>query len=242
MTRAPLLAFQLAALLPCVAFAQQRPDLPRTESLVIQGTNDFRRGERLGPVERNARLEAAAKAFAAHLAASGELSHEADGATPSKRARGHGYDFCLVSENIAHLYTSRGYETADLAKRLVEGWKKSPGHRKNMVEPDVIDSGVAVAQTAKQGVQHYYAVQMFGRPKSASVEFEIGNPTGEPVSYRVGERLFFLAPRTSRTHTECTAQELVIDLPEARDSKFTTRKGDKFIVAREKEQLSVRRQ
>ena len=242
MTRPLPFCLALLGLLPCVALSQARPDLPRTEALVLDGTNEFRRGERLVKVERNARLEAAAKAFAAHMAASGELSHEADGSTPSKRARGHGYDFCLVSENIAHLYTSKGYETADLAKRLVEGWKKSPGHRKNMAEPDVVDSGVAVAQTAKQGVQHYYAVQMFGRPKAASVEFDISNPTAEPVSYRVGERLFFLAPRTSRTHTECTAQELVVDLPDARDSKFTTRKGDKFVVAREKEQLSVRRQ
>jgi uncharacterized protein YkwD len=99
--------------------------------------------------------------------------------TPSARARGHGYDFCLVSENIAHLYTSRGYESADLARRLVEGWKNSAGHRKNMVEPDVIDTGVAVAQSTIKGVQHYYGVQMFARPRSASVEFEVSNPTGE---------------------------------------------------------------
>jgi hypothetical protein len=216
--------------------------MARVESLVVDGTNDFRRRERLGPVKPNERLEAAAKAFASHMAVTGEFSHEADGVTPSARARGHGYDFCLVSENIAHLYSSRGYEGADLARRFVESWKNSAGHRKNMVEPDVIDTGVAVAQATQKGVQHYYGVQMFGRPRSASVEFDISNPTGESVTYRVGERLFALHARTSRTHTECSAQELTIDLPGARDAKFTTRKGDRFVVVREKGQLSVRRE
>lgn len=232
----------LAALLPLAAAAQIRPDLPRVEGLVLDSANDFRRQERLGRVADNDRLAAAAKAFAAYMAATGEFSHEADGLTPSKRASGHGYDFCLVSENIAHLYTSRGYETADLAKRLVEGWKNSAGHRRNMVEPGVLHSGVGVAQATRKGVQHYYAVQMFGRPRSSAVEFEVSNPTGETLSYRVGERLFLLRPRTSRTHAECTPQELAIDLPGGRDPKFTTRKGDRFVVASERGQVSVRRE
>jgi hypothetical protein len=125
---------------------------------------------------------------------------------------------------------------------LVEGWKDSPGHRKNMVEPHVMHTGVAVAHATKQGVQHYYAVQMFGRPRSASVEFQVSNPTAEPVKYRVADRAFVLLPRASRTHTECISQELVIDLPGARDAKFTTRKADKFVFAREKGHVSVRRE
>lgn len=242
MTRTLILGLHLVALLPCIATAQHRPDTPRVEGLVIEGTNDFRRRERLTQVDRDERLEAAAQTFAAHMARTGEFSHEADGTTPSARARGHGYDYCLVSENIAHQYSSRGYETADLAKKLVEGWKSSPGHRRNMVEPDVLHTGVGVAQTTKKGVPHYYAVQMFGRPRSASVEFQVSNPTTVGVRYRVGDRPFVLQPRTSRTHTECTSQELVIDLPEARDPRFTTRRGDKFVVSRDKGQVSVRRE
>ena len=242
MTRALFLAVALLAPPPGSAAAPPRADLARTEALVLKGANDFRREQRLAPVERDERLEAAAKAFAAYMAVTGEFSHEADGLTPSRRASGHGYDFCLVSENIAHLYTSRGYDTADLARRLVDGWKASAGHRRNMVEPDVIHSGVAVAQAVKKGVQHYYGVQMFGRPRSANVEFEVRNPTGEAVSYRVGDRLFLLSPRTSRTHTECTPQELAFDLPEARDPKFTTRRGDNFVFRRENGHLAVTRE
>ena len=111
-----------------------------------------------------------------------------------------------------------------------------------MVEPDVIDTGVAVAQSTLKGVQHYYGVQMFARPRSASVEFEVSNPTGESVTYHVGDRLYILHARTSRTHTECAAQQLTIDLKGVSDSRFTTRKGDKFVVARDKGQLSVRRE
>jgi uncharacterized protein YkwD len=242
MRKTPLLALHLLALLPSIAAAQHRPDLPRVETLVIEGTNGFRREQRLSSLEESESLERAARKFAEHMARTGAFSHEADGSTPSARARASGYDFCLVSENISYQYGTAGFPTADLARRLVEGWKNSPGHRKNMLERDAVHTAVGVAQGAPaKGMQHYYAVQMFGRPKSASVEFEVSNTTREPVTYRVAERLFWLQPRTIRTHTDCAPEPLRFDLPGGSKgaTEFTTRKGDKFAVVQERGQVSV---
>jgi uncharacterized protein YkwD len=234
-----------ALLLPVNAEGQAKPDLSRVEALVIEGTNDFRRQEHRPQVERDDKLEKAARDFAMLLARTGEFGHEAGGSTPSERARRHGYDFCIISENIANQYSSAGFQTPDLARKLVEGWKNSPGHRKNMLAPDVMDTAVAVAHSTAKGLQRYYAVQMFGRPRSASVEFQVSNATPVPVRYRVADRAFVLQPRAIRTHTECTPQALAFELPEdanPREPQFTTRGGDKFVVAREKGQFSVKRE
>jgi uncharacterized protein YkwD len=232
-------------LLPVNAAGQAKPDLSRVESLVVEGTNDFRREERRPTLERNGALEKAARDFAALMARTGEFSHEAGGSTPSARARSHGYDFCIISENIFYQYTSTGLQTADLARKLVEGWKNSAGHRKNMLAPDVTHTAVGVAHTADKGLQRYYAVQMFGRPRSASVEFQVSNATRVPVKYRVADRVFVLQPQVVQTHTECTPQALSFELPEdgnPRGPQFTTRGGDKFVVARDKGQFSVKRE
>lgn len=53
----------------------------------------------------------------------------------------------------------------ELASRYFEGWKKSPGHRRNMLEASVTDTAVAVARSARTG--RYYAVQLFGRTAAA---------------------------------------------------------------------------
>lgn len=240
-----LLGSLLAALLlPVNAEGQAKPDLSLVEALVIEGTNDFRRKEHRPQLERDDRLEKAARDFAAFMARTGEFSHEAGGSTPSERARGHSYDFCLISENIAYQYSSAGFQTSDLARKLIEGWKSSPGHRKNMLEPDAIHTAVAVAHSAGKGLQRYYAVQMFGRHKSASVEFEVANTTRGPVSYRVGDRAFTLQPRAIRTHGECAPETLRFILPGAANPKgtdFTTRKGDKFTVTQDRSRVSIKR-
>jgi hypothetical protein len=218
--------------------------LPRVESLVVEATNAFRRQQGRAKVERNDTLEKAARAFAEYMATTHEFSHEADGSSPSARARLHGYDFCIVSENISYQYSSAGFQAAELARKLVEGWKGSPGHRKNMLEPDVIHTAIAVAHGTGKGLQHYYAVQLFGRPKSARVEFEVANNTRGPLSYRVGDRAFTLQPRTLRTHGECAPAELRLNLPSASNpegTEFMTRKGDKFTVTQDRGQVSIKR-
>jgi uncharacterized protein YkwD len=142
--------------------AERHPDIARATAMVIDETNAFRRHEGRGAVERNPKLEEAAREFARYLARTETLEHDADGHTPGERAQRHGYRWCRIAENIAYQFDSRGYATEALAQGLVEGWKKSPGHRRNMLERDVKHIAVAVARSDRNG--YYYAVQMFGKP------------------------------------------------------------------------------
>jgi uncharacterized protein YkwD len=157
-------ALLFAALVSGPALAQ-RPDLDAVEQLIVEATNEFRRGEGLRTVTTSPVLARTVRDFADFIARTDRYGHEADGKQPSDRARAHGYDYCLVSENIAYQYNSAGFRTAALARDFVEGWKQSPQHRKNMLEPDAVDTAVAVARSDRSG--KYYAVQMFGRAKSS---------------------------------------------------------------------------
>ena len=142
--------------------AAQRPDIARASTLVIEETNAFRREEGRDAVQRSASLEDAARDFARYLARTGSFDHQADGSTPGERARRHGYRWCRIAENIAYQFDSRGYTTEGLARELFSGWKRSPGHRRNMLERDVVHTAVAIARNDRDG--YYYAVQMFGKP------------------------------------------------------------------------------
>jgi hypothetical protein len=157
------------------------------------------------------------------MANSGKYGHTADGRQPSERAPAHGYDYCIISENIAYQFRSVGYESAaQLAEKFVEGWKASPEHRRNMTDSALTQTGVGVARDDRG---RYFAVQMFGRPKSAAIRFEVGNRSSEKLEYRAGERRFSLSPRASRTHLVCRPPGLSIRRP-VESKPFNTRATD----------------
>ncbi len=139
------------------------PDLVEVERLVVAYTNDFRREQGRPPLAVNARLTNAARSFAGHLARTDQFSHTADGKQPSQRVSEHGYDWSAVAENIGWAFHSGGFDSEQLARQLVEGWKNSPGHRRNLLDPDVTEIGVGVAYGRRSG--RYYGAQEFGRPR-----------------------------------------------------------------------------
>ena len=103
--------------------AARVPDVAAVESMVIEATNRFRAEEGRNAVAPERHLDAAAREFAAFMARTDRYGHNADGREPADRAKAHGYDYCLVSENISYQYSSLGFRTGELATRLVEGWK-----------------------------------------------------------------------------------------------------------------------
>ncbi len=222
---------------------QRRPDGVRASALIVARANEFREDQGLQPVEVSAKLTDAAGYFADYMANTDRYSHTADGKTPAERAEEHGYEYCLVTENIAYVYSSAGFSTEELAEKMVEGWKESPEHRKNMLDPFVTESGVAVAHSSKSG--NYYGVQMFGRPKSLSISFTIENQAEVPVEYTIGERAFELRPRYRYTHEECLPDVLTFYLPgEPKPERRTYRpeSGDHFIIAATADALEVVKQ
>jgi uncharacterized protein YkwD len=245
----PVILLFLALDAPASAQEAARPvkqektaDVAAAAKQVFEATNRFRKEEGRSELKENPRLEEAASYFAKFMATTDKYGHEADGKQPADRAKEHGYDFCGIDENIAFVYSSAGYNTGEVVKGLVEGWKKSPGHRKNMLDPDMMEAGMAVARSEKSG--KYYGVQMFGRPRSAMIEFQVVNESGEDVKYQVGDETLTIGPRYTRTHQDCKPGELrfVGSESEGKAEPFHPVAGDRFVVTRKDGKLSVSRE
>ena len=204
------------------------PDLPQTELAIVEMTNAFRKEQRLGALKPNAALTAAARAFADYLGRTGKFAHEADGREPHQRAEAQGYRYCLVAENLAFNLDSRGFETSKLAFDVVEGWKGSPGHRRNMLEKNATEIGVGVMR-ARDRQPKFVSVQLFGRPESLKVSFAIENRTGVAVNYRLGDDSETLPARATASHTSCTAEPLQIDKA-GPAAPLEPRDGDTFVL------------
>lgn len=201
------------------------PDLPKTEIAIVELTNTFRRGSHLGLVASETTLTAAARDYARFLAASPVFSHEADGRRPPDRVKAAGYAACSSAENLAWMLDSRGFETHELASRLVEGWKGSAPHRKNMLIEHVTDTGVAVAKVAN--AEKYVAVQLFGRPLTRQYQFEIQNTAGRTVAFTLAGKRAEVATRHSLRYTLCDPAELTFEVT-AESARFKPEAGQVF--------------
>ncbi len=191
----------------------QEPDLARVAELIVQQANAFRKQQGRGPLQTNAKLTAAADYFAKYLARTNKFSHTADGTQPWDRVKKFGYDYAIVAENIAYEYDSAGFTSEALARKLMEGWEQSPGHRKNLLDPDVTEIGVAVARSPETG--YYYAVQDFARPASERQEFKITNDADATIRYQVAGRTYPLPPHYTRTHTLSRPADVTFQWPGA---------------------------
>jgi uncharacterized protein YkwD len=190
----------------------QTPDLAHVVARLIDLTNEFRQAEGHRTVTANPQLTATARDFVHFMAQTDKYGHTADGNTPAARAQQHGYEYCLIAENLAFQFSSAGFTTEELAQGFFQGWKDSPDHRTNMLDPRVTDTGVAAAQSEQTG--NYYAVQMFGRPRSQMIEFQITNHANAVVQYEIGGQMLNLPPRLTRTHQQCLTDALIVHWPD----------------------------
>ncbi|HJQ80201.1 MAG TPA: CAP domain-containing protein [Lacipirellulaceae bacterium] len=187
------------------------PDLSEAEGEIVGRMNEFRLENGLEELKTDSKLQKAASYFAAFMARTNKYGHEADGNHPWERAALFGYDYCVVAENIAFQMKSTGFETKELASKFFEGWKRSPPHRKNMLQPHVTETGVAIGHAP--GSDRYFAVQLFARPQSDAIQFQVTNRTDEAIQYTVGaakggeaesdRQAFELPPRATMSHTRC---------------------------------------
>lgn len=186
------------------------PDLPKTELAIIEMTNAFRAEQKLGPVKPNAKLAKAATAYAQFLARTGLFSHSADQRQPVDRTQAAGYTHCIVAENLAMNQDSHGFPTTELAQQAVTGWKNSPPHREAMLNPHVTEIGVGIAK-AGDAAPKYLSVQLFGRPDSFKISFQVKNLAGQTITYAVAGKPTVLPKNTIITHTICTPDPIVFE-------------------------------
>ena len=194
-------------------------ELPEVAEQIVAQSRAFRQQQERSAVEIDPHLTETARYFAQYMAKTNQYGHQADGQRPSQRAKAHGYDYCLVSENIGYLFSTQPLAADELARRFVEGWKESPKHRENMLEPAVTQIGAAVAQSQASG--YYFAVQMLGRPQSAAIRFELTNETQTVLRYRMGEQWLELPPGYTRLHQRCQTGEVTLSAAEQAPSDET---------------------
>jgi hypothetical protein len=220
---------QWLLLLALPAVAADAPDLADVARRIVHGSNELRRADGQRELTVNTPLAEAARYFADVLSRGDNLSHTADGMRPEQRAERHGYAYCIVSENIAQQFSSEEFTAPALAEAFVQGWEHSPGHRRNLHHPEVMEIGVAVARNEQSGT--YYAVQMFGLPTSQAVAFEIENRAALALSYTLGGKAFALPPSTTRTHRVCGSVALEVQLPgETTAISTTPRDGERYAI------------
>lgn len=156
-----------AALLACIipAKAQEVPiDIATLKATVLSETNAYRASKKLPGLQPNESLDTAAAAYAMYLAEREGVGHTADGRTPAKRAGAQGYKWCFVAENVWGGWRRPDTMLSDeVARKAMEGWKKSPGHNANLLEKRVHDIGIGAAAWKLDGGRDVFRiVQLFG--------------------------------------------------------------------------------
>ena len=123
MIRAVLLTLALSACVPAA-----------TAPVADGDVNDRRASAGLPPVTRSAAADRAAARHARDIAATGRFAHVgSDGSTHTQRLRAVGCGPGV--ENLAWGY--------DEIERVLDAWMISPGHRANLLHPDIRTYGLA---------------------------------------------------------------------------------------------------
>jgi hypothetical protein len=178
---------------------------------VVRYTNEFRSSHGLPPVTLNAQLNAAANARALDMKVHQYFAHEnpLTGEGPAEAIEAAGYVARVSAENIA-----KGTWRSNQA--LVQGWIDSPGHRANILNPEVREIGVGFVRDggilAGRPLPFHYAVQLFGRPLS---------DCGEPPSERDRAAIQEVDARLQRLNERIRALRRDLDASESRIARAT---------------------
>jgi uncharacterized protein YkwD len=126
------------------------PQLLELERALHAAVNQFRAEEHLIPLERRSDLDAVARAHCADMIARGYFSHDTpDGLNPVQRMQRAGLDgFTLAAENVGQT-TER-----DPNRAILEGWKRSPAHRRNLEARPFNTTGLGIVR-ASNGTLYY---------------------------------------------------------------------------------------
>jgi uncharacterized protein YkwD len=141
-SRRPLVLLALA--LPCAAAANAQvypqdenlPDLHQEDDRIFALANAARAQAGVGRLAWDPALAAAALAHCRRMASEGPIAHRYGGEPDvSQRAADAGAHFGVIEENVA---------IGPSGEAIHEEWMNSPGHRQNLLSPDVDRVGIAV--------------------------------------------------------------------------------------------------
>jgi uncharacterized protein YkwD len=138
------------SLTPAGSTAPERLNETRVERLVHQYVDEERRGRAVGGVTWNESLAAVARDHSAHMAANDYVGHYRDGPLFERYAE-HGLS-CPGGENV-YAVGALGLTTDErtVARRAIESWLDSPGHRETLLKERFTRHGVGVVVDEEAG-------------------------------------------------------------------------------------------
>jgi len=126
-------------------------------SVLVDLTNGDRQVNAIGGLRVSPVLTAAAQAKANDMAENNYFAHVSPmGKNSWYWFKQVGYNFTYAGENLAVDFS----DSVDVSR----AWMNSPTHRKNILDGNFTEIGIAVAQGVYQGRETTFAVQMFGKP------------------------------------------------------------------------------
>lgn len=135
------------------------PDTQEKEFLTR--INNYRASKGLAPLKLSAKLGAAADYHSADMATNNYFSHTLfNGTTWSQNIKNFGYTYNTYrAENIA-----AGYQSASA---VYSAWKASPGHRANMLDPNLKAIGIGRGYNVNSTYDWYWTTTFGGTVDAA---------------------------------------------------------------------------
>jgi uncharacterized protein YkwD len=120
--------------------------LTEQEGEIIDLVNRERARDGLPPLKFSPRLAVIARGHSYDMAIRHYRAHDSpDGVAPADRIRGVGIGYRAVGENI---YVDDNTDSADVPRRVLNGWLHSPEHLANITSGQFTETGVGIAQSA----------------------------------------------------------------------------------------------
>ena len=118
--------------------------------------NSYRQSRGLRPLTLNSQLTQAARRHSRDLAKGRRISHKgSDGSNPWTRIKATGYRPMLSAENVGAGQRS--------FSEVLQGWKKSSGHNKNLLLADAVHMGIALDKNPDSRFQTFWTL-VLGKP------------------------------------------------------------------------------
>ena len=153
----------------CTSAVAQSGVRPAAAEELFALANQSRAKDGAGSLKWDRTLAEAAMRHCEQMVREHALSHRFQGEPDlTARAAATGSHFSLIEENVA---------LGQYAAQIHEGWLRSPGHRKNLLNPEVDRVGIAVIMTAGD----MYAVADYARGVQAMTATQVEQKIGELV-------------------------------------------------------------
>lgn len=133
------------------------------EAEIFTLVNQERAKAGLTPFSHETAMRNVARLHSIDMAAKNYFAHNSpDGKTPADRLKAASIGFSAWAENIRWVSAPRTGVANDIMYEAGTGWMNSPGHRANILNPNLTQLGVGVY--LNPGRTRYYATQLFIRP------------------------------------------------------------------------------